>query len=258
MKKTLLLLVAVFATMAASAQLEIGLGGSFAIPGHSTKVGGNEVNDNAITYTSSFNITPTIGFRINDAMGAGAFFEYANQKDHTLGTYIAAGSGEEHHTDTRTTTSIYGGGVFFRYNVVSYGDIRIFFEFQGHFGVGSETSGVDDNDKWTDMEKYDLMAMRFGIVPGASYQITDHISFDVYFNFANLGYSLMRSTHVETRTFAGLADVEGTFGPIADADQVESTYSMFGFNCFDDHINPVNRMDYNLATAIGLKLNVNF
>ncbi|MBR1517415.1 MAG: hypothetical protein IJ620_04660 [Bacteroidales bacterium] len=68
----------------------------------------------------------------------------------------------------------------------------------------------------------------------------------------------MRSTHVETRTFAGLADVEGTFGPIADADQVESTYSMFGFNSFDDHINPVNRMDYNLATAIGLKLNVNF
>jgi hypothetical protein len=255
MKKALLLLAAVLTTMAASAQFEIGLGGSFGIPGHTTKVGGTKVDDNAITYKSSFNIMPTVGFRLNDAMSVGAFFEYASQKEHTLATYALATTGEEHHTDDRTTTATYGGGLYFRYNVVSYGDIRIFFEFQGNFAVGSEKNGIDDNGEWIDMEKYDLMAMRFGIVPGASYQITDNISFDVYFNFATLGYSMMRSTHTETRDYT-TDPVNGTYGAIAAADQVESTFSMFGFNNLNDHTNAAN--NYNLATAIGVKLNVNF
>lgn len=256
MKKALLFLAAVLTTMAASAQFEIGLGGSFGIPGHTTKVGGTKVDDNAISYSSSFNVTPTVGFRLDDAMSVGAFFDYSKQTEHILANYTLVATGEEHHTDTRTTLATYGGGLFFRYNVVSYGDIRIFFEFQGRFAVGSETNGVDDNGKWIDNEKFDLMAMRFGIVPGASYQITDHISFDVYFNFAMLGYSMMKSTHTETRTYASATDVEGTFGAIPAADQIESTYSMFGFNNINDYINPVN--DYNLGSLIGFKLNVMF
>ena len=253
MKKALLLLAAVLTTMAASAQFEIGLGGSFSIPGYSTKIGDSKNLKDSKSERSYFNIMPTVGFRLNDAMSLGAFFDYSSQKNHR---YEKGGgtSADPVQKDNQSNLSMYGGGLFFRYNVVSYGDIRIFFELQGLFSVGGDESGLDNNGEWTVNEKRDIMAMRFGIVPGASYQITDYISFDVYFNFASLGYSMMKYT--TTGEMDKSDPMNPTYvTPPADK-QKEDAFSMFGFNNMNDYINPVN--NYNLGSVIGLKLNVTF
>lgn len=252
MKKALLLLATVLTTMAASAQFEIGLGGSFGIPGHKSYVGGTEDKLDLVPYRSSFSITPTIGFRINDAMSVGAYIEFSQTKDHNPWVAVDANN-NQYRVDNVSAVSLYGAAPFFRYNVVSYGDIRIFFELQAHINFGSMTNKDNDNGSWVDIDEYKLTAMRFNIAPGASYQITDHISFDVFFNFASLGYSMMSSTHTKT-----ILAATGKFGDIESSDQVKNTYSIFGFNNSFDYLDYNNSTNFHLGAPIAVKLNVTF
>ena len=257
MKKALLLLAAVLTTMAASAQFEIGLGGSFGIPGHKSYVGNVENKLDMSPYMSSFSIAPTLGFRLNDAMSVGAYIEFSQTKDHNPWMAISQ-SGESYRVDNITALTTYGFAPFFRYNVVSYGDIRIFFEFQAHANFGSMTNKDNDNGTMVNLEKYDILAMNIRLTPGASYQITDHISFDVFFNFVSLGYSMMNTTHVETHETDNTGKVSAQNVAIPADQQEKSNYAMIGLNTAANYYDLGTSNSYNLGTAIGVKLNVNF
>jgi len=155
MKKTLLIAaVAVFGFTNVNAQEEQTFGfaeGDIILEGN---VGFNSQNDKNIEEeSSSFNISPKVGYFINDDLALGARLSYTSFKEEVAGTETEDQSG-------------FGAGVFGRYYFLDLGErFKTFTEF----GVGFASNKDKIND-------FDVNTIGAGLDLGINYFVTENIA----------------------------------------------------------------------------------
>lgn len=205
MKKVFLTLTLAAFAFAANAQIFVGANLGFHNDGRNISTenkttSGSEVTDANAWSNTWFLIMPKIGYQINDKMSAGLTvgFRADSFKDYTWASPNAIyADWEGVRTTSWNTISI---SPFFRYNVVEFGDLKLFVEARIPVTLES-VEKWNTHETYTDLTdaKHDETAegdnktstMTFGIsvIPGFSYNLTDNISVDVYINAISLAYT---------------------------------------------------------------------
>lgn len=167
MKKLILL----FAVVAISAQAfsQMFLGGSFSVDMDKTK---NATED--IYKSTSFGITPKVGYYLNDQFAIGGAIGY------TTTSYTYFNGADDDTKSTRNNMSI---SPFIRYHAVEAGNFSLFVEPMLSFGFGSSKSERGS----TTTSDADLSSFGIQISPAMSYKINDKINIEAY--FGALSYS---------------------------------------------------------------------
>lgn len=235
MKKVFLTLTLAAFAFAANAQIFVGANLGFRSYGQSlsteTKTASGSDVVNANDYAGSyFFIMPKIGYQINDQMSAGLVvgFRADTEKDYIWGSPNAIyADWEGVRTTSWNTITI---RPFFRYNVMEFGDLKLFVEARIPIELGS-IEKWNTHETYTDLTdtKHDETAegdnktssMSYGIsvIPGFSYNLTDNISLDVYINAISLAY-----THTDRTYNNPDASVGGTLKDV-------TTFNDFTFGC---------------------------
>jgi hypothetical protein len=194
MKKVLIMLA--FAGLAFAANAQLVLGGQIGLG----LAGSHDDNytPGLSQHTSSFVISPKIGYQVNDnwQFGALLMFGYDN-----LRTWN--GGGEDNY-DKKANLQ-FGIAPYARYTFGSWNKWSLFVEGQFVFGMSPEThthtfvngnevgNGTDNGDKAT--------FLRFSVVPGMNCKLSDHFSMDLYINIAELAWNALYTDVVNTHDF---------------------------------------------------------
>jgi opacity protein-like surface antigen len=159
----------------ANAQLFIA--GSFNIntTGGSYKSDGGDKIDSKST--SSFTLTPRVGYFLNDKFAVGLGIGYTSQKE-TTPFFL-------NDDERKETTSMFVIAPFARYYFAKVNRFSFFGEGVLSLGFGSYENKVGnvinvDNS---------VTAIGFDITPGISYALTDKLELETSINLFNLGYS---------------------------------------------------------------------
>lgn len=180
MKKSLLFLT-LFLCLTSSlfCQSNLFVGGSMGmgLSSHSTSSTGLTYNSNNYT----FEISPLVGYCINDKFSVGAFLGYniSGSSGTSSAVYLMSSS--------KSTSSIWGVSLnpFLRYNVFEYNNLSLI--GQASMGIGFE------NEKYNSSGNAQLNFLNLGISPIISFKINDKISIET--SVAALG--LTRSSYAD-------------------------------------------------------------
>ena len=188
MKKLFITIAFVAAAMFANAQFFVG--GNL---GLSTQSGKDKISGGGVTVEQDapksfgFQFAPSVGYMFNDNMGVGIDFmigmDKTTDKDYTVDPVLT--------TTTKTTTI--GFAPYFRYvfaevdNFKFYADAKLSYIMEKP-KVTTEGGGISvsaDGPKTT--------SFGVGIVPGMSYNFTDHISMNCVLNILELGFETQKT-----------------------------------------------------------------
>ena len=204
MKKLVLTFAVVFATITvANAQLFVGGNLGVGFTGASKTV----TDDGTTTVTVdpvkilNFNITPRIGYNLNDKMAVGLDLRFGMTNYTYPDNYY--GWGEKDHKDVSTD---FGAALFFRYYLMEIGQLSLFAEANAGLlmGNGKEeyTTTLGATTTTTTINDPKTTDIFVGITPGISYKVNDHLQFDAYLGLLQLGF-LHSISKTETTNLAG-------------------------------------------------------
>ena len=220
MKKVFLTLVAIATMGVANAQLFVG--GNVGI---SSTSGTNEVTAAGITNTTykpktiGWEITPKIGFQM-DKLAIGAIFGVNGEK-----------RVNKIDADNSTTISYFGWEVapFVRYNAFEFGNFALFAELQLGINGGKDKGKIVTAGATTEADGAKYFGLGVQVVPGLSYNLSDHLSFDMYVNLLRLGWYMDKATDTPDPTDATSKDVDKDTGFIVGVYSLPSAFTI-GFN----------------------------
>lgn len=193
MKKLQLLALALFATTLAFAQPEKGdifLGGSLNFNMGSSKgeVAGVSADG---PKTLNFGISPRVGYFLSDKIVVGL----------DLGFNSASSNDDSSGTEIKTSSSMYGGGVFARYYIVPADRFALFFEA----GVGAMLGGSKVETAGVSVDGPNSFNLNAGLTPGVAFYVSKRVALEANYGF--LGYTStstkIETAGVETKTNAG-------------------------------------------------------
>ena len=177
-------LLAVAVMGIANAQLFVGGDLSFSTSTMQTKITQNNETQTSKAYPKLTNwmIAPKIGFQTG-RLSFGAAFGIGGQKISLK---------DETETPVYKYTENYtgfGAIPFMRYNVVEAGNLALFLEMQIPIFSGKAKEKME-NGADNSYERDGMKCTQIGaaIVPGLSYNFTDHLSIDVYIDIMRLGF----------------------------------------------------------------------
>ena len=158
MKKIIITsLVAMMAATGANAATEWFVGGSVGL--------GYEKDD-----FIAFNIAPEVGYNVTDKFDVGAMVKFAQWDDKAPGA---------DYTETS-----FGGGLFARYNVVSFGNFNVLLKGIVYVDLYNISAGSTDIDTTTFGAK---------VLPMVTYQLSESFSLFAELNFLNVGIEKVTS-----------------------------------------------------------------
>jgi hypothetical protein len=153
MKKILMTLVAVLATVSMNAQWYVG--GSVAFNAESTQKNAGDRSE------TTFKILPEIGYQLNDEWAVGAVIGYQSNKFAGI-TSTIDGFGDN------VAESAFTFNPYARYTFLNAGKVNLF---------------VDGGVEFTTFSKQDCTALGVGFKPGLSVSLTDNLSFVSHVGF---------------------------------------------------------------------------
>lgn len=200
MKKVFLTLAFVAAAFFCQAQLFVG--GSLGIGtggGSSTETttSGSETEtvEAKAPKTFSFSINPTLGYMLNDKLGAGITLGY--------GIYNTTEKGEDYkHVAKSPSWEI---APFVRYILADWNAVSLYADFVIGLSGNKEKYIAEGTQGGTayNTETEGPKTFNFGVsvVPGLAYNLTDNISVNANVNLLSLGYQMSKTTMIETSYF---------------------------------------------------------
>ena len=199
MKKVFMTLLAVAVMGIANAQLFVGgdLSFSTSTMNSSSTIGGQTQTDKGYPKLTNWLIAPKIGFQTGK-LSFGLAFGIGGQK------YVQK---NENATPVTTFTDKYtgfGAIPFFRYNVVEAGNLALFCELQVPIFSGKNKVKMEGGSDAFERDGGKCTMLGASIVPGLSYNFTDHLSIDVYIDILRLGFYMDKYTY-EGTTDEGVA-----------------------------------------------------
>ncbi len=158
--------------------------------------------------TSTLNILPSVGYQLNDKMLVGAYFGLGWNKEVDYSNWLVEyATIKDFEGWTRTTQMNIVIAPYFRYNLMEFGNFKLFCEAELGFTfglnptihnhniahtdpiMGTPVAAVDENVKGIKATSTDIT---FRIVPGLNYKFSDNFSADLYLNVAALAYNFHR------------------------------------------------------------------
>ena len=236
MKKVFLTLVAVATMGVANAQLFVGGNLGFGMNSGSYKstetyAGETKTLESDAPKTIEWVVGPKIGFQA-DRLSFGVAFSIGGQKWNALNPSesdledayywfygdLAKELGDREFTMKKTS---WGVTPFVRYNAIEAGNFALFCELQIPInGIKTKVKSVYETTNGKETEEFDgpkTFSWGVEIVPGLSYNLNDHISFDVYLDLIRLGFTQTKVTLEE----------EGTSDGVSYKDTYEKKYNDF-------------------------------
>lgn len=201
MKKVILTLAAVALMGVANAQLFVGADLGFSMnKGNrtvtTTTSGSSSELSADLPKTIDFGIYPKIGYQLNDRMSFGAIFGFGLNKT----TDFTADDILKENYEYSVKAPRWEVCPFFRYNVFNFGAFTMFAELQVPIYGQSGTEEEKYHDKVQNIDVTNTLdapkTFGFGvqIVPGLSYNLNEHFSFDLYCNLIALGFRTEKVT----------------------------------------------------------------
>lgn len=192
MKKVFLTLALAAFAFAANAQFVISGNLGFSHSGEKyTLDNKDDYSSNPMKF-NNFNLALKAGYQINDNLQAGVLLGYATNSDIT--EYPEATDPTK--TDSKSTRKIntINLGVYGRYNITSFGDLNLFAEGTVRIAMGSGKTDYEFPGGSTSTDEPKTFGLGIDIVPGVSYQLTDNLSAELYFDFVSLGFHSNKTT----------------------------------------------------------------
>ena len=183
-------LLAVFAVSGAHAATDYFVGGSF---GFSTD---NEHN-------SAFEIVPEFGWKYNDKWDFG----------------VRAGFMRDHNHDASVSMYQYAAGVFARYNLVQFGDLKVLLRGDAYVSFNTLDEEGFDTETWA--------SMGLSVAPMVTYDISESFTLYAKLNFLSIdaGYDFEHNGDIYSQDSAWSIDVFGNSSDVADTGNFQ-----IGFN----------------------------
>lgn len=186
MKKSVLILTAVFGISSLASAQGFFIGGSLGFGSNSYKyqnynsTSGSFDDEKTSTDKGSFSFAPTVGYTLNDDWEISATFKFRTDKDKLDDEYYAP------EKDKTFGVALSGRRYFELSDKFNwYVDASLYF---------SKESDEEFSKSMGKIEGYTNYTKDFGlyIVPGIDYEISDHWSVDMDFNFISLGYGIRK------------------------------------------------------------------
>jgi opacity protein-like surface antigen len=112
---------------------------------------------------TTWNISPEIGYHLDDKWDIGFQLNYSDSEDETI----------------NETLTEYGVGVFARYNIVSFGDFKI---------LAKGTAFVSKTDAEVSGADFDWTSYGIDVVPMVTYDISESFTLFAELNFLGAGF----------------------------------------------------------------------
>lgn len=211
MKKVFLTLALAAFAFAANAQFVVSGNFGFGINNDKVNYDGKRVYTpgRGVDKATNFSIDLRGGYQINEKLRAGLFIGFDMNKN-----VNEAGLASDPATVAVTTTdksNTFSIGVFGRYNCWQWGKLTVFNELNLGIGTGSGYNEVKNNNTTVKTDNPKLFGFSAYIIPGFSYQISEHVAADLYLDFMSLYFATSKSTtqvnnkdQVNTNTQFGL------------------------------------------------------
>ncbi len=202
----------------ANAQLFVGGNLGFSMNNGSNKTtysssGNTDTRESDAPKMNEWTVSPKIGFQ-SGKLAFGVAFGIGGQKWHAIDPseseldaaaedmysdlMTKAAADEEDWTINRTK---WGVTPFVRYNAIEAGNFALFLEAQVPINgsTGKVTSKITEDGVTTTREEIAPKTFSWGleIVPGLSYNLNDHIAFDVYLDLIRLGFTQNKVSYEE-------------------------------------------------------------
>ena len=188
MKKILLVLGLVFATMTASAQWYAGGALGFELDGAWKDKDGNKNGDSF----SQFGILPEVGYAVSDKFDVGIALEF------TLGTHTEWANDKK--TESLKTT-MFGVSPYVRYTFCEFGKFSLLGKAAFNLGFGTgKPSSFDADGKETEGLKSGATVLGFAITPVVLYSLSDKICLYTNLNFAGLNFESVTTKYDGDKT----------------------------------------------------------
>lgn len=166
--RLIMILLIVFFSISASAQVFTGGSFSFSREGGKYEDGAKKPSETGI------NISPAIGKFLSEKVAAGIALDFG---------ISASNNQNERETITRSTQT--GIMPFLRYYAATYGKFSMFGQANAGLAFGNSKTKFDGDV----INETKQNTISLNIVPGVAYNLNDRISLETYLNFMNFGFS---------------------------------------------------------------------
>lgn len=176
MKKVLLTLALAAFAFAANAQYVIG--GQLSVNHNGTNNGNYPVGSNA---TTGFEISPKVGYNLNETFQVGLQLNYAYNNTINYG-----GASNTYTSNPRTQ---FGIAPYVRWNFATWRNCTLFVEGQLVFAMAPESKThnyINGNEVGVVNNADDMKIFGATVIPGLNYKFSDKFSMDLYINLASL------------------------------------------------------------------------
>lgn len=204
MKKVFLTLALAAFAFAANAQFVISGNLGFSHSGEKYTYDGKDEYFSNPVKSNDFNLTLKAGYQINDNLQAGLLLGYSTSSDVTeMANPTDFTSTDRNTTNKGNTINL---GVYGRYNITSFGDLNLFAEGTVRIAMGSGKNETEFPGGSTSVDAPKTFGLGIDIVPGVSYQLTDNLSAELYFDFVSLGFHSNKTTWDKNITTSGVEE----------------------------------------------------
>jgi len=204
MKKVFLTLALAAFAFAANAQFVISGNLGFSHSGEKYTFDGKDDYTGNPVKSNEFNIDLKAGYQINDNFQAGLLLGFSTSTDVTeMANPTDFTSTDRNATAKGNTIKL---GVYGRYNITNFGDLTLFAEGKVRMAMGSGKNETEFPGGSTSVDAPKTFGLYIDVVPGVSYQLTDHLSADLYLNFASLSFNSDKTTWDKNITASGVEE----------------------------------------------------
>ena len=208
MKKVFLTLALAAFAFAANAQFVVSGNLGFNHSGEKYTVDGKDDYTSRPEKNNNFYIRLKGGYQITEDFQAGVLLGFSTSK------YLREDPDPTDPTKTdRSFTSksnTISMGVYGRYNLMTFNKFKFFAEGTLGIVMGSGTNETKNPAATVSVDQPKSFGLNIDIVPGASYQINDHLSADLYFNLFALGFHTEKTTADKATTASGTEETYST------------------------------------------------
>jgi len=214
MKKVFLTLALAAFAFAANAQFVVSGNLGFYHDGEKYTVDGKDDYTSMPEKNTNFYLRLKGGYQVTEDFQAGLLLGFSTSK--LLREIDDPTDPTKTDRSFTSTSKVISMGVYGRYNLMSFNNFKFFAEGTIGINMGSGEDERKTPAATVTVDQPKSFGFNLDIVPGASYQINEHLSADLYFNVFALGFHTEKTTADKATTASG----------------TEETYSTtdFGFN----------------------------